>query len=206
MIRQFSLPRSPVPPRPFPPNARRHQDGRSANWSGTRAAILRGDNASLSVLLIEKVGVGPGADQMQLVSLDAVNQQTLGLDMKLPVTFPDPPQRTIAIAHGQRFLSDQCRQRRPQPGQVLAPPLRSPHVALEVRPWRASWCLCRSGHVRQYRHSSAAPSRRSADVVTNTGHCEGHAGAPTLLGQDHPTDGQDPESLARPDVRPDRRL
>lgn len=121
MIRQFSLPRSPVPSRPFPPNARRHQDGRSANWSGTRAAILRGDNASLSVLLIEKVGVGPGADQMQLVSLDAVNQQTLGLDMKLPVTFPDPPQRTIAIAHGQRFLSDQCRQRRPQPGSGPCP-------------------------------------------------------------------------------------
>lgn len=89
--RSSRVPRSSVPSRPFFPNTRRRQDGQSAGWSRARAAILRRDNTSLLVLLIEKVGVGPVADQMQLVSLDAVDQQPVGLDMKLPVTFPDPP-------------------------------------------------------------------------------------------------------------------
>ena len=71
---------------------------------------------------LKRSGVGSGPDQMQLVSLDAVNQQPIGLDMKLPVTFPDPPQRMIAIACGQRVLPDQCRQRgvATWPGPCLA--------------------------------------------------------------------------------------
>ena len=77
---------------------------------------LKATHYSSGDLLIEKIGVGSGPDQMQLVSLDAVNQQPIGLDMKLPVTFPDPPQRMIAIACGQRVLPDQCRQRGSQPG------------------------------------------------------------------------------------------
>ena len=159
--RSSRVPRSSVPSRSFSPNTRRHQDGQSAGWSGIRAAILRRDNASLSVVLIEKVGVRPGADQMQLVSLGEINQQPVGLDMKLPVTFPDPPQRMIAIVRGQRFLSDQCRQRGPQLGQVLAPPLRSPHVALELRgPDRDQHISGRCPRTTPRRCRSACPCRR----------------------------------------------
>lgn len=45
--------------------------------------MSRGPCALASQSLLEEVGVGPGADQMQLVILDAVNQEPVGLDVEL---------------------------------------------------------------------------------------------------------------------------
>ena len=64
------------------------------------------DTGSAVYLLLEEIGVGSGTDQAQFVSLDAVNQEPIRLDVSLPVTLPDAPQWMIEIACGQKVLLD----------------------------------------------------------------------------------------------------
>ena len=64
------------------------------------------ETGSAVYLLLEEIGVGSGTDQAQFVSLDAVNQEPIRLDVSLPVTLPDAPQWMIEIACGQKVLLD----------------------------------------------------------------------------------------------------
>ena len=64
------------------------------------------ETGSAVYLLLEEIGVGSGTDQAQFVSLDAVNQEPIRLDVSLPVTLPDAPQWMIELACGQKVLLD----------------------------------------------------------------------------------------------------
>ena len=64
------------------------------------------ETGSAVYLLLEEIGVGSGTDQAQFVSLDAVNQEPIRLDVSLPATLPDAPQWMIEIACGQKVLLD----------------------------------------------------------------------------------------------------
>ena len=70
----------------------------------------------MSRSLVEQVGVGPGANQVQFVSLNPVYQEPVGLDVRLTVTFPDSAQGMVEVTSRERFLADQPGQHRPQLG------------------------------------------------------------------------------------------
>ena len=55
--------------------------------------IVRPDPVDLtgtSGLLLEEIGMGPGADQVKFTSFYAINQKPVRFDMDLPVTLPNP--------------------------------------------------------------------------------------------------------------------
>lgn len=51
----------------------------------------------------------PVRTQGQFLSFSAANQEPVRLDMSLPVTLPNPPERMVTIASGQRFLLNRYR-------------------------------------------------------------------------------------------------
>lgn len=61
----------------------------------------------------EEIRVGAGAHQMQLVTLDAVDHEPIGLDVRLSMSLPDAPKRMIAMPCSQRLLCDQSLQQHP---------------------------------------------------------------------------------------------
>ena len=77
--------------------------------------------------------MGTGTHQVQFFAFDTVNHQPIRLDMDLPVSLPNAPERMVEIAWGQRLLLDQGCQQRPQLIYVLAPRRGPSYVALELR-------------------------------------------------------------------------
>ena len=51
-------------------------------------------------LLPKEVSMGAGADQVQFISSDAINQKPVRLDMSLPITLPSTPEWMIVIVIG----------------------------------------------------------------------------------------------------------
>lgn len=110
-----------------------------------------------STFSAEEIGMGASTDQVQFISLDAVNQKPVGFDVRLPVPLPDAPKRMVAVARGQRFLLDQRLQQYPQLAQVLATCPGFPHVTLEL-------CGTDGGQHVRCRGRGTAPRRlRTAD-------------------------------------------
>ena len=85
--------------------------------TGAKSAWLSLRHANL---LVEVVGMAPGAHEVDLVPSDAKSQEPVRLDMGLPVTTQIPTQRMVTITLGQLFLMQQHGQERFQIIQILA--------------------------------------------------------------------------------------
>ena len=76
--------------------------------------------------------MGTSADQVQYVTLDAVDHDPIWLDVRLPVSLPNAPKRMIAMPCSQRLPCDQGFQQHPQLGQILASRPGFSDVAFEL--------------------------------------------------------------------------
>ena len=84
-----------------------------------------------------------GTGKLQLVALDAVEQQPIWLDMKVTKASPVAPQRMIIVAGRKRLLLDQQLQDGLQFVHVLAALLGPSHVPFEPpRPYRRQHIKC----------------------------------------------------------------
>jgi hypothetical protein len=77
--------------------------------------------------------VTAGTNQLQFVTLDAVNQKPVGLNVALPEAFPVPDQRVISIPFVERLTSGQRNDNGLQFRQTSALPLKSLDVAPKLR-------------------------------------------------------------------------
>ena len=84
-----------------------------------------------SDLLVEEIGMTPGAHEVKFVASDAVDYEPIRFDMSLPVTSEISTQWMVTIALGQPFLMNQQGQERIQLVQILALSLGPPRVAFE---------------------------------------------------------------------------
>ncbi len=107
----------------------------SGGLHGVGASVLNTPStvsrAAHGPLLVEQVGVRAGSGELQLLALDAVEQQPIRLDVEVAEAVPITLERVIAIAGRERLFLDQQREDGLQLVHLLATPLGAPHIAFE---------------------------------------------------------------------------
>ena len=75
-----------------------------------------------------------GADEINIISIDFVDQQPVWLDVAVAVAFPSPAKGMVLAMRWQRLALQQEQNHLAQFGHVLAAFLCELHVALKLRP------------------------------------------------------------------------
>ena len=118
---------------PVDPHPKAYQT--SGGLHGVGASVLNTPStvsrAAHGPLLVEQVGVRAGSGELQLLALDAVEQQPIRLDVEVAEAVPITLERVIAIAGRERLFLDQQREDGLQLVHLLATPLGAPHIAFE---------------------------------------------------------------------------
>ena len=72
--------------------------------------------------LLKQLGVRSAPRQLQVLSFDAVDQQPVSLDVRLPIAVPWTPEGVVPVARGKRLLPDQPVEQGAKFGEVLPLP------------------------------------------------------------------------------------